>query len=121
MKELKSFSECDGHIESILIGCRTVKVSFQTWNAKKLVLIYDDVESVKEQNSVFGDISEYTTAKTDDEYTQYEFFDANNNSVLSILAKSVRIFETGENADINSALFDVGYEYIGGQEPLRPD
>ncbi len=34
MKELKSFSECDGHIESILIGWRIVKVSFQTWSAK---------------------------------------------------------------------------------------
>ncbi len=40
MKELKGFSECDGHIESILIGCRIVKIFFQTWNAKKLVLIY---------------------------------------------------------------------------------
>lgn len=115
MKELKSFSECDGHIESVLIGCRTVKVSFQTWNAKKLVLIYDDVECLKEKNSVFGDILEYTIAKTNNEFTQYTFFDANNNSVLSILARSVRIFETGENADIDSALFDVGYEYIGGQ------
>lgn len=115
MKELKVFPECDGHIESVLIGCRTVRVSFQTWNAKKLVLIYDDVESLKEQNSVFGDILEYTIAKTGNEFTQYIFFDANNNSVLSILARSVRIFETGENADIDSALFDVGYEYIGGQ------
>lgn len=116
MKELKVFPECDGHIESVLIGCRTVKVSFQTWNAKKLVLIYDDAESVKEQNSVFGDISEYTTAKANDEFTQYTFFDANDNPVLNIVARSVRIFEVGENADINSALFDVGYEYIGGQE-----
>lgn len=116
MKELKSFSECDGHIESILIGCRTVKVSFQTWNAKKLVIIYDDAESVKEQNSVFGDISEYTISKADDEFTQYTFFDADSNSVLSILARSVGIFEIGENADIDSALFDVGHEYIGGQK-----
>ena len=38
MKELKDFPECDGHIESILIGCRMVKVSFQTWNAKKWFL-----------------------------------------------------------------------------------
>ncbi len=86
MKELKNFPECDGHIESILIGCRIVKVSFQTWDAKKLVLIYTDVE---------------------------------NDLVLSIIAKSVKIFEVGENADINNALFDVGYEYIGGQE-LKP-
>lgn len=115
MKELKSFSECDGHIESILIGCRTVKVSFQTWNAKKLIIIYDDVESLKEQNSIFGDISEYTIAKTDDGFTQYTFFDANSDPVLNIVARSAGIFEVGENADINSALFDVGFEYIGGQ------
>ena len=37
--------------------------------------------------------------------------------VLNILAKSVRVFEVGEDADINSALFDVGCEYIGGQKP----
>lgn len=34
MKELNTFSECDGHIESVLIGCETVKVSFQTWDGK---------------------------------------------------------------------------------------
>ena len=66
MKELKNFPECDGHIESVLIGCRIAKVSFQTWNAKKLVIIYNDVESVKEQNSVFGDISEYRAEKMTD-------------------------------------------------------
>lgn len=119
MKELKNFPGCDGHIESILIGCRIVKVSFQTWDAKKLVLIYTDVESVKEQNSVFGDISEYSITKMNDEFIQYAFLDVENDLVLSILAKSVKIFEVGENADINNALFDVGYEYIGGQE-LKP-
>lgn len=52
MKELQQFPECDGHIESILIGCRMVKVSFQTWNAKRLVLIYDDVEmNISEANT----------------------------------------------------------------------
>lgn len=116
MKELKCFPECDGHIESILIGYRMVKVSFQTWNVKKLVLIYADVESVKEQDSVFGDISDYTITKMNDEFIHYAFFDAKDDLVLSILAKSVRVFEVGGNADINSALFDVGYEYIGGQE-----
>lgn len=116
MKELNGFSECDGHIESILIGCRTVKVSFQTWNAKRLVLIYSDTESVIEHNSVFGDISEYTITETNNEYTKYTFVDTNNDSVLSICARSVRVFEIGENADTDSALFDVGYEYIGGQK-----
>ncbi len=46
---------------------------------------------------------------------EYAFLGVDNDLVLSIHAKSVRIFEVGENADINSALFDVGYEYIGDQ------
>lgn len=117
MKELQQFPECDGHIESILIGYRMVKVSFQTWDTKKLVLIYNDVESVKEQNSVFGDISEYTVTEMNDGFFQYAFFDVNPNLVLSILAKSVRVFEIREGADINCALFDVGNDYIGGQYP----
>ena len=83
---------------------------------KKLVLIYADVESMKEQNSVFGDISEYTVTKMNDEFMQYAFFGEDDDLVLSILAKSVKVFEVGENAAINSALFDVGCEYIGGQE-----
>lgn len=83
---------------------------------KKLVFIYADVESIKEQNSVFGDISEYTITKGNDEFIQYAFFSVDDDLVLSILAKSVKVFEVGENADINSALFDIGYEYIGDQE-----
>ena len=35
-----SFPVADGHIESILIGCDDVKVSFQSWNAKKIVIIF---------------------------------------------------------------------------------
>ena len=116
MKELKEFPECDGHIESILIGYRIVKVSFQTWDSKKIVLIYSDVESVQERNSVFGDILEYTITKMNDEFIQYAFFDGDGDFVLSILANSVRVFEVGGNAGINSALFDVGYEYIGNQD-----
>ena len=53
MRELRNFPECNGYIESILIGLRVAKVSFQTWDSPKLVLIYNDVESVEEQNPVF--------------------------------------------------------------------
>lgn len=35
-KNLDSFPSEDGHIESILIGFDQVKVSFQTWDSKKL-------------------------------------------------------------------------------------
>ena len=74
MKERQSFPECDGHIESILIGCGVVKVSFQTWDCKKLVLIYRDVESVAEKNSVFGDISLYEEKRLDGGLTEYSFW-----------------------------------------------
>lgn len=92
-----------------------MKVSFQTWDCRKLVLIYDGVESVNEQGSVFLDIGLYETAKLADGFTKYTFYDVDNNLVLNLIAKSIQIFEVGEKADINSALFDVGYEYIGDQ------
>ena len=115
MKERQSFPECDGHMESILIGCGVVKVSFQTWDCKKLVLIYRDVESVAEKNSVFGDISLYEEKRLDGGLTEYSFWDAEDTLVLRLRAGSLNIFVVGDNADINAALFDVGYEYIGNQ------
>lgn len=33
----------------------------------------------------------------------------------SVVSKSVEIYDTGVAKDINSALFDVGYDYIGNQ------
>lgn len=65
-----------------------------------------------------NDFPECTINKTNEGLLQYSFFNTDNDLVLNILAKSVRVFEVGENVDINSALFDVGYEYIGGQ-PLK--
>lgn len=115
MKELKNFPECDGHIESIVIGCSSVKVSFQTWDCRKLVLIYNEVESVNEKSSVFLDIGLYETTQLANGFTECSFYDADNNLVLNLVAKSIQIFEVGGKADINSALFDVGYEYIGDQ------
>lgn len=114
MRELKTFPAADGHIESVLIGFRKVKISFQTWDGKKLVLIYDDVNCLKEYSSVFWDISEYTETETENEYVQYSFFDINDELLLEILAKSLKVYEVGENADINDAVFDIGYDYIGG-------
>lgn len=115
MKELKVFPECDGHIESIVIGCGSAKVSFQTWDCRKLVLIYDEVESINDKSSVFCDIGEYKTIKLEDGFTKYGFYDVDGTLILDILAKSIRIFEVGNMADINSALFDVGYDYVGNQ------
>lgn len=115
MKELELFPECDGHIESILIGYSSVKVSFQTWDCRKLVLIYDEVESINDQSSVFRDIGLYETAKLANGFIKYKFYDTDNNLILDLVAKSIKIFEIGNKADINSALFDVGYDYIGDQ------
>ena len=115
MKELNSFSECDGHIESIVIGYRRVKVSFQTWDCRKLVLIYDEVESINDQSSVFRNIGLYETTELVGEFAKYTFYDTDNNLILDILAKSIQIFDIEGMADINNALFDVGYDYIGNQ------
>lgn len=114
--EVDAFPCEDGHIESILIGFRTVKVSFQTWNCRQLVLIYDDVEKLNEQNAVWGELGEYTEKKVENDLNQYIFWDVDNNIVLDIQARALHIYEVGSNADINSALFDVGYEYIGNQK-----
>lgn len=92
-----------------------MKVSFQTWDCRKLVLIYDEVDSINDQSSVFRDIGLYETTKLESGFTQYTFYDTDNNLILDILAKSIQIFEVGDTADINSALCDVGYDYVGDQ------
>ena len=118
MEELKNFAEADGHIESVLIGCSAAKISFQTWDAQKLVIIYDGVESVHESHAVFGDIAEYRQTAGGEGPARYEFFGASapdGEPVLRIIAESSKIYKTGENAGTDEALFDVGADYIGGQ------
>lgn len=115
MEELKNFAEADGHIESVLIGCGAAKISFQTWDAQKLVIVYDGVESVHESHAVFGDIAEYRETADDGELIGYEFFDTDGAPVLSLIAESAKIYKVGENAEADEALFDAGTEYIGGQ------
>lgn len=118
MEELKNFAEADGHIESVLIGCGAAKISFQTWDAQKLVIVYDGVESVHESHAVFGDIAEYRQTAGGEGLSRYEFFGASapdGEPVLRIIAESSQIYKTGENARTDEALFDVGADYIGGQ------
>ena len=115
MEELKNFSPYDGHIASILIGCGTAKISFRTWDAKKLVIIYDGVESIRESHAVFNDIAEYKETADGGELTGYVFFDTDGAPVLSLIAESAKIYKVGENAEADEALFDAGTEYIGGQ------
>ena len=99
MEELKNFSACDGHIESVLIGCGTVKVSFQTWDAQKLVIVYNGVESVRESHAVFGDVAEYRETTNGDGLAWHEFIDTDGEPVLSIAAESMKIYKAGENAE----------------------
>ena len=115
MEELKNFSPYDGHIASILIGCGTAKISFRTWDAKKLVIIYDGVENIRESHAVFNDIAEYRETTDDGELIGYEFFDTDGAPVLSLIAESAKIYKVGENAEADEALFDAGTEYIEGQ------
>lgn len=105
----ESFPAEDGHIESILIGVDRAKISFQTWDAKKLVFIFDDVERVISSHSVYEDIGEFQVGSGENGVTK---------EVLSIEAAKMEIFQVGEDAETDSALFDVGYEYIGGQKGL---
>ncbi|MCI8410361.1 MAG: hypothetical protein HFJ09_14005 [Lachnospiraceae bacterium] len=119
-----SFPAEDGHIESILIGVDQVKVSFQTWDSKKLVFIFDNVEKVISSHSVYGDIGEFQVISNNSELKKYIFYSAwyeeneHEKEVLSIEAEKMEIFQVGLGADINSAIFDVGYEYIGNQKCL---
>lgn len=115
MEELKKFSPYDGHIASILIGYGTAKISFRTWDAKKLVIIYEGVESIRESHAVFNDIAEYRETADGGELTGYEFFDTDGALILSLIAESAKIYKFGENAEADEALFDAGTEYIGGQ------
>lgn len=119
MKELSSFPSEDGHIESILIGVDTVKVSFQTWDARQLVLLFENVCSVEAHHAVYGDIGAYEECTIDGETKQYCFYDSWDDGekvVLKIQAESLRIYQVGNSGAVNSALFDVGYDYIGNQE-----
>lgn len=117
-----SFPAEDGHIESILIGVDQVKISFQTWDSRKLILLYDHVEMIISSHSVYGDIGRFEVLSGRSGFHKYVFYSAwyneNNDEeeVLSIEAEAMEIYQVGAGAEINSAIFDVGQEYIGGQE-----
>lgn len=116
-----SFAAEDGHIESILIGVDQVKISFQTWDSKKVVLIFDNVERVISSHSVYKDIGEFQISSTGNGFQKYIFHsawheDGENKELLSIEAEKMEIFQVGIDAEINAAIFDVGYEYVGNQK-----
>lgn len=94
-----------------------MKISFQTWDGRQIVLIYNDVKKVTSLNSVYYDISTCQIVQIEDNKFEYTFYDSpDENIVLQIQAESIEIYETEEIAsDINSALFEVGYDFIGNQ------
>lgn len=115
MNKIDSFSAADGHIESILIGAWKIKVSFQTWDSKQLILIFSDVDSVISSEAVYYDIDAYHIEQTENNKFNYTFY-SSAKVILTIHAGDMEIYETGKIAsDINSALFDVGLDYIGNQ------
>ena len=122
LEKKDSFPAEDGHIESILIGVDQVKISFQTWDCKKLVIIFDNVEKVISTQSVYGDIGEFQVSNGENGLKKYIFYSSwydengEDKEVLSIEAEKMEIFQVGTGAEINSALFDVGYDYIGNQQ-----
>lgn len=122
IEERDSFPAEDGHIESILIGVDQVKISYQTWDSRKLVFIFDNVEMVISSHSVYGDIGRFEVVAGKNSVSKYIFYSAwydenrDEQQVLSIEAEKMKIYQVGTGADMNSAIFDVGYEYIGDQK-----
>lgn len=83
-------------------------------------MTYNDVESITSSESVYHDIDAYDIDQTSNNKFIYTFYNSKNSSelkaVLTIYAGTMEIYETGKLAsDINSALFDVGYDYVGDQ------
>ena len=121
VRKLVSFPAEDGHIESVLVGVQEVKVSFQDWRGRKLVILFHDVEEFhgfdsREQSVLYQDIGEFVTCKMDNEFNEYRFVGAwDENTFLKIKGKKMEIYEVGFAKDINAALFELNLNYIGDQ------
>lgn len=90
-------------------------MSFQTWDCRELVLVFDEVAEVW-SIAVLTDISDFTIVETENGGFSYTFLDAwDNVPVLRIAAKPLKIYETGQAQRKNTALFDVGTDYLRGQ------
>lgn len=81
-----------------------------------------NVETIISSHSVYGDIGRFEIIPGRNEFKKYIFYSAwhdenrEEQEVLSIEAEKMEIFQVGIGAAINSAIFDVGYEYVGDQE-----
>lgn len=86
------------------------------------LLTFDNVERVISSHSVYGDIGEFQVSYSGNGLKKYIFYSAwydengEDKEVLSIEAEKMEIFQVGIGAEINSAVFNVGYEYVGNQK-----
>ena len=123
VRKLVSFPAEDGHIESVLVGVQEVKVSFQDWRGRKLVILFHDVEEFhgidsSEQCILNQDIGEFITCKLDKEFNEYRFVGAwDKNSFLKIKGKRMEIYEVGTTTYVDAALFELDLSFIGDQLP----
>lgn len=87
-----------------------------------MILIFDNVEMIISSHSVYGDIGRFEIISGRNEFKKYIFYSAwddengEEKEVLSIEAEEMKTFQVGIGAEINSAIFDVGYEYVGDQK-----
>lgn len=123
VKKLESFAPEDGHIESVLVGVQELKVSFQDWRGKQLVLLFHDVEEFHSMDSAWQcmfnqDIGKFTICQLENDFNEYCFVGAwDENTFLKIRGKSMDIYEVGVSKHIETALFEVDLNYIGDQLP----
>lgn len=123
VRKLDSFPAEDGHIESVLVGVQEVKVSFQDWRGRKLVILFRDVEEFhgfdsSEQCILNQDIGEFITCKMDNEFNEYRFVGAwDDNTFLKIKGKKMEIYEVGIAKHVDTALFELDFNFIGNQLP----
>lgn len=121
IKKLDSFPAEDGYIESVLIGVQVIKVSFQDWKGRMLVIIFQDALEFQgydsdEQSILYQDIGEFSVKELGNGFKEYRFVGAwDDKAFLSIKAKFIEIYEVGVITDCNTALFEMDLDYIGGQ------
>jgi len=90
------------------------------WDSRKLAILFDNVEMVKSSHAVYGDIDRFAITSCRNRLKEYIFYSAwydenrEKQQVLSIEAEKWN--QVGTGAEMNSVIFDVGYEYVGGQE-----
>ena len=124
IKKLDSFPAEDGHIESVLIGVQIIKVSFQDWKGRRLVIIFQDTLGIQgydseEQSILYQDIGDFSVKELGNEFKEYRFIGAwDDKAFVSIKAKSIEIYEVGAITDWNTTLLEMDLEYIGGQQAM---